>query len=48
MSTNENETNNCIFCAIVNGSAPAHIVHEDKLSLALRGVFTMQRTVAAK
>ncbi|WP_411119572.1 HIT family protein [Streptomyces sp. 058-1L] len=25
----------CPFCAIVNGSAPAHVVHEDSTSLAI-------------
>jgi histidine triad (HIT) family protein len=29
------ENQNCVFCDIVAGKAPAQIVHEDKLSLAL-------------
>ncbi|MFC9795311.1 HIT family protein [Streptomyces sp. NPDC127584] len=29
------EVESCPFCAIVNGSAPAHVVHEDSTTMAI-------------
>lgn len=33
---------NCVFCAIVDGQLPAHIVHEDEHFLALLDIFPLR------
>jgi len=37
-SHNESPSSSCIFCAIVAGQAPAHVVHEDEHTLAIMDI----------
>ena len=36
-------TNDCVFCAIVEGRAPAHVIHEDALSMAVLDINPLSR-----
>ena len=35
--------NNCVFCAIVAGKAPAHIIHQDELSMCILDIQPLTR-----
>jgi histidine triad (HIT) family protein len=37
------QSNDCIFCQIVAGTAPAHRVHEDELTLTFLDIFPVAR-----
>ena len=43
MTAGENGKDKCVFCAIANKQAPAHVIREDDLSLALLDINPLSR-----